>query len=187
MSRRITVIRGTGETLTFDGWISGSLGGASTITDHPVEDGSTISDHSQHDPRSVTLQVSQSESPIDDDGGPFGEARVQAAIEFLEAIGRSGEPVDVEIPRVGLLTDYVLARWPAEIDVRKSAAFEVVFREIEIAGVEIVQVPIEAIAPPARAGHQPEEDLGNQPTDEVDAEQVEKQAPPPSILATLFG
>lgn len=166
MTRRVTIIRESGETLAFDAWIAGSLSGAATITEHPIEDGSFTSDHSQAEPRQIDLQVRQSENPLEDDGGPFGEERIQETIEFLEEIGRSGESVDVEIPRIGIVSDQVLRRWPSAFDVRRSADFEISFREVEIAGVEIVQVPIEAIEPPARAGWSAEVDTGSQPTDE---------------------
>ena len=186
MTQTVIIRRSTGERVEFDLWNAAEIDGAAQITEHPIEDGAKASDHAQADPRRYTLSVSVSETPLGDVPGARGEERVTEAIRFLDEIGRSGEGVQVEIPRVAVLEDLRLARWPGTMGVARSIAFELVVQEIEIAEVSFVAVPIEAIAPRARAGNQPEEDLGTQTTDEITPEEVNERSTPPSVLTQLF-
>ena len=170
-----------GDAFQFDAWITGNFGGQAIVTDHPIEDGSRISDHSQIEPLQITLDVRQTETPLDDpDDLWFGEARITEAMDFLRRAGRAGDPLTVTIPRVGVFENMVLSAWPNEIDRRRSSAFEVTLRQIEIAATAIVDVPIEVIDPPARAGQQDEEDLGRQSTEEIDEDE------PGDFLSSIF-
>lgn len=172
MARRLTLQTDDGETLAADGWITGVVDGEATVTDHPVEDGSTISDHVQAQPVQITLEIRQTETPLEGADGPTGEERVQQALRFLEDARQAGELLTVDLPRVGVYENMVVASRSMEIDQRKEGRFEVVLRQIEIAEVSIVSVPIEAVEPPSRAGQQDEEDLGRQSTDEQEESSI---------------
>jgi len=170
-----------GEVFRFDAWITGNFGGQSNVTDHPIEDGSTISDHSQAEPLLITLDVRQTETPLlDPDDGLEGEERITEAMAFVDRVGRSGEPLTVTIPRIGVYNNMVLTAWPNEIDRRRSTAFEIALKQIEIAQTAIVDVPIEFVAPPARAGQQEEADLGRQSTEEIEEDE------PGGFLGSIF-
>lgn len=171
MGRRVQIETPDGETLTFDAWIAGSIAGDATVVDHPIEDGSSVSDHSQADPISFTLEVRQTENPIRDTE-TVGEERVLEAFEFLEEARQEGAPLTVTLPRVGVYENMVVASRPMEIDQRREGRFEVTLKQIEIATVTLVDVPIEAVEPSARAGQQEEEDLGRQSTEEEDEENI---------------
>ena len=158
-----------GDAFQFDAWISGNFGGQTVVTDHPIEDGSTISDHSQIEPLQITLDVRQTETPLDiPDDGFEGEERITEAMDFLRRVGRAGDPLTATIPRIGVFENMILAAWPNEIDRRRSSAFEVTLRQIEIAVTAIVGVPIEFVADDSRSGQQEEEDLGRQSTEEIE-------------------
>lgn len=169
MRSRVILERPSGETLAIDSWVSGNFERTSRISDHPIEQGALISDHAQADPLVITLSLQQSEAPLAEEGleGPFGAERIQEAIRFFEAAWRGSEPLTVTIPRVGQFDDLLIARVPNELNVRQATTIELVLRQIEIASAIIVSVPIEAIAPPSRAGQQAAEDRGKQPTDDV--------------------
>lgn len=178
----VTIIRDNGDSLTFDGWEDGSRSGKATLTEHPIEDGSSVVDHSQRENTMLSLTVKQSEFPINQtDSNTYGEARVLEALNFLEEIGSTGEPVTIEIPRLGVYEGYVLQSWPTNILPTREGSFSLKFRQIVIAGVEIVEVvPVDAVAPGSRAGQQPSEDVGDQPTEE------QEDDGPPSILSSIF-
>lgn len=184
---RVILTRPDGSDLEFDGWIGGTFSGSAVVTDHPIEDGSSVADHSQAEPRRITLQMKQTETPIEGAGveGPYGPERVREAMRFLDAAGESGDPLDVSIPRIGLFELMVLESWPAEISVERAADFEIVLKQIEIAEALVVDVPVEAIAPASRAGQQPEADTGKQATEEKPVDRVQGDGEsdvPPSIL-----
>jgi len=168
MRSRVTIIRESGDTISFDSWVEGTFDGSATLTKHPIEDGSKTSDHSQADPKRVTLSVKQSEAPLHADNGPFGIARIQETFRILEEIGRSGEQITVDIPRAGSFDNMALARWPGTMRAGNSTEFEIVVERIDVAQTFFVNVPIEAIAPPARAGHQEEVDQGTQAAEETE-------------------
>lgn len=172
MARRIEIERPDGQILRFDAWITGNFDGKATVSDHPIEDGSRIADHSQAEPLQISLEVGVTETPLVDDGGPVGEERITEAMRFLDEAGRAGEPLTVTIPRAGVYDQMVLTGWPNTFDRQKSSTFEVMLKQIEIAETVIVRVPIEAIDPPSRAGQQEEVDLGEQPTEEVEEEET---------------
>lgn len=182
--RKVTLERPGGERLTFDAWLSGSVDGAAIVSDHPIEDGAMVADHVQAEPLQITLTLAMSERPLGDDGGPYGEERVTAALRFLDEAGRAGDPLIAVIPRVGTLSDMVLARWPANFDNRRAIDLEIVLRQIEFAAVEFVRVPVEAISPPARAGHQEEVDMGKQATED---RPVRERDVSPSLLTQIGG
>lgn len=170
-NRKVQLETPDGERLRFDAWITGNFDGAAIVTDHPIEGGSTISDHSQIEPLQIVLDVRQTETPLDEpDDLWFGEARITAAMDFLRDVGRSGAPLTVTIPRIGVFENMVLSAWPNTIDQSRATAFELTLRQIEIAETAIVDVPIEVVEPEARAGQQEEEDLGRQATEEDDDE-----------------
>ena len=160
-----------GDAFRFDAWITGSFGGQANVTDHPIEDGSMISDHSQAEPRVITLDVRQTETPLidPDDGLEEGE-RITEAMAFLDRIGRAGTRLTVTIPRIGVFRDMVLQAWPNDITNSRSASFEIALKQIEVAQTQIVTVPVEVITPPARAGQQEEADLGRQSLLDLDVD-----------------
>ena len=172
MAERVHLERPDGAGWTFDAWFEGVFGGSSTITEHPIEDGATISDHSQYEPLQITMDLGVTETPGEALDLPVGQERIDRAREFLQAAGRAGDPLTVTIPRMGVFEQMVLESWPNTIDSRKSSRFEVVIKQIEIAEAQIVRVPGEAIEPASRSGQQEEEALGTQSAEAVDEDEI---------------
>lgn len=182
-----TLQRENGDVITFDAVLTAQFSGQAAASRYPKETGARGIDHTQADPRKVTLNVRQTEDPI---GGFTGGAeRVRELMRILEEIGRKGERIAVSIPRIGLFDDYILLSWPNTIDLNRSSDFNIVIERFEIAETQIVFVPIEFIAPPARAGQQTAADLGTQATDEAPPEAVtapeNANKTPPSLLSQL--
>ena len=185
MTEYVTIIRPSGEVLQIDALITGNFEGSANITDHPIEDGSRISDHSDPEPLRITAEIRQSETPLEIVTGPFGAARIRETMRFFEEAGRGGESLTLIVPRIGEFDDLLLASWPNEITVRKDSTFQLVFQQIEQAVVTLVTVPVEAIRATSRAGQQEEEDLGRQATEPT--EEREERQVPPSLLTLLVG
>lgn len=79
--------------ITFDAWLEESHEDALTITDHPVEQGASISDHAFLKPRTVSLRygVSDAASDLASDGA----RRSIAVYERLLELQGSREPFDL--------------------------------------------------------------------------------------------
>lgn len=187
MTTRVIFTRPSGEAFEFDAWLTGNIDGGATITEHPIEDGSIVGDHAQALPKTITLSLRHTETPIDGAGmaGVYGPDRVRDAFRFLEEAGTNGEPLEVEIPRIGVYETMVLQAWPAVITAALAVDFEVTLKQITIAHAITVEVPVEAIAPTSRAGQQESVDVGKQATDEKDMDEVVGDNPadvPPSLM-----
>jgi len=92
--------------IQFDASVSESHNSPSEVTDHPVEEGSTVSDHIRKLPKEfelnglvtntpiVFLATTLAESPLTVDSNPT-DSRVESAYSELERIQEAGETVDV--------------------------------------------------------------------------------------------
>lgn len=164
-----TLIRPDGQSLTFDATPTIGFQKSNTITDHPIEDGSLVSDHVQKQPDQVSLTGIVSDSPL----GATGEYRVQDALRFLNEAGERGELLELE-SRFGLTGNWILESWPYDITQLRALAFEVSLRQVRIATTEMIMLPREVPRPVVADGAPPNVDMGAQPTKPVEAAEESK-------------
>ena len=101
-STPITIVREDGRTtLTFDAVISYALTGTVSVTDHPVETGSTVSDHAQRQPKQLAITGIVSETPYASVASSGGADRTAQALAFLDAA--AGELLTVVTAAFGTL------------------------------------------------------------------------------------
>lgn len=146
----ILVRRDTGAGLTFDG-AEVRLVSSANVSEHPVETGAPVSDHSQREARSAAIQGRITESPFApaDTSGP---ERITAALAFLDGVLDDGAPLDVYLgERLGFLSPALLVRFEAPITARRGVTIPLLVREVRFAVAESVRVvrPVPAVEPGA--------------------------------------
>lgn len=107
----ITLVREDGVSFQLDATTRIAISSDVSVTQHPVEDGSTVSDHAQAKPRVITLYGIVTATPwagADTSGG----ARMREALDTLEA--SVGQLFDVVDPELGTFSNFTLSRYPAE-------------------------------------------------------------------------
>ena len=197
-----TIIRETGETVTFDATLRESHRVEVGVTDHPVEDGADVSDHVQPRPRSFTLAVLVTESPIA--ATPTFNAstvarlvatpvllgapnRVREVFNFLQATADGGELVDVVTPKFGTIPQCVITSIPTEISNINAGSFSVGFRQVRIAERLTVQIPPLRPTGEAQSGAPDEQDVGVQPTENPESIDEAEDASILYGIAETFG
>jgi hypothetical protein len=199
-----TIVRETGERVTFDATIRESHRKEARVTSHPVEDGVEISDHVQTQPRFFSLTVLISETPIETPSFRVAGARsgltiteptlalapnrVQEIFDFLSAVMDDGEFVEVITPKFGLIPECLIVNMPLDISNINAGRFTISCRQIRRAELVTVSIPPLRPAPEAQAGAPDEVDVGQQPTEQL--EEPVEEAEDTSILygiAETFG
>lgn len=131
MSARIR--RADGDELVFDATDRYETGRAASVTVHPVEEGAEVSDHSQPDAETIQLGGLVTQY--------LGRARYLQALAYLDRIVVTGEPVEVEHPRIGLRRNLVCEGYTLPLDQRGGFRFDASFRQIRIVGARVVEIP----------------------------------------------
>lgn len=134
------------EVITLDATLDATLSHSMSVTDFPVEDGSSISDHTQKQPDVVTIRSIVSSTPlrIVSLGVLSGNARPRAAFEIMTELQESKELVRIV---TGLktydnmaLTNFTV---PRRADTTNALFFTATFREVRIVSSRIVTLPPE--------------------------------------------
>jgi hypothetical protein len=162
----VTLTRPNGQTLTFDASPRQSHDVQVNLTEHPIEDGSTISDHGQARPREMSITGIVSETPLT--GAVGGPVRIEDALRFLTEAGEGVERLTVTT-RLGTSSGWVLMSWPHDVTVLRGLVFELRLRQIRIASATVITLPREVPAPRYADTAPPNADVGTQPTETVDA------------------
>lgn len=163
------------------------------ITQWPVEDGSTITDHIANEPRRVSMNGFIADSPLNGSGGGFA----QRAFGELERIWRDKELVEV-------ITQYRVYRRmgierisvPKDGRVGDALRFTAELVEVQFATSESVDIPADTLPP--RGSPEPVGDVADQaesPTDtgrqttepaETPAPAAPAEAPEGSLLYRII-
>lgn len=164
----LTIIRPDGSAWTFDATIREDFSPALVATDHPIADGSAVTDHVQRLPLALTVECLMTESPYVDATAnqiraaqiPVGTARVLAALDFLRAC--EGELLDVVSTRLGTFRSMALLRYPHSVDRARRLGFLLDFRQIEVGNAQSVTIPPARPRTEVQVGAPSEQDVGDQ-------------------------
>ena len=172
------IVREGGDELVFDATQRFGLSRSASVTVHPVERGAEISDHSQAD--AETIQI----------GGIVGQhqgaARYRQALAFLDLITRTGEPLEVEHPRVGRRRDMVAEGYTLELEQAGGFRFELSVRQIRVASAVLVEIPA-GQPPPVAADLAAADDAGRQAAEEAQPAQAARARSLAVDLGELIG
>lgn len=181
----VSIIRADGSTtLSFDGVLDYTLTSSVAVTDHPIEDGSSVSDHAQKQPKTLSVRGIVTETPYDNVDSSGGPDRVARALEFLDAA--AGELLTVVTERFGTLSNMALTRYPTTADQVRRLLFDVELKAIKVATAGLIDIPPTApTTSSAAAGLPDEQDVGEQPTTTTDEEPAQ-EAGDTSLLLDLL-
>ena len=173
-----TIVRETGDSVTFDATIRESHEISVQVSDHHIEDGAPVTDHAQPKPHVFTLTLLTSETPLRQPAlraflapivGTFPlesvPNRVLETWEFLRSIAEARELVDVITPKFGLISDALITRIPLEINNVNAGRWSIAFRVPRFAERVTVQIPPLRPSEVAQDGAPDEQDTGVQPTE----------------------
>lgn len=159
----ISIVNEAGTTFTFDAVGEVTLDASVDVTEHPVEDGSDVSDHAQVKAKRLHFRGVVTESPYDNVDTSGGADRVTRALEFLDGI--AGATVTIISSVFGTLENMAITRYPATRGQLRRLLFDLEFKQIRIATAALVVVPVEAPATTSAATGLPDETkVGEQPT-----------------------
>lgn len=128
-----------------------------SITEHPVEIGANVTDHTQVRPYRFTVEAIATASPRGVVPAPLA---IDNAIMFLE--GALGKLVTAVIDGVGTFTSYTIEAFPYSVTTRKARVFSIRFKQIRIASSVTVTIPPRTPAPVAATGAPSAQGLGQQ-------------------------
>lgn len=172
-----------GSTLALDAVVTVQFTFSVEVTDHPIEDGSVVSDHAIKQPVLITVDGVVTETPIDADADTSGIQRVQAALDWLDA--SVGKLIDVVTDRLGTYTDCLLTGWPTSIDGVRRLRIPIALKQVRIATAGSVTITVEATAGGDAENAADEVDVGEQGTTDT-AEEPAQEEDDRSTLATLI-
>lgn len=173
------IIRPDGKVLTLDGVLRLSFSPTIMVTDHPIEDGTSVADHAQAAPDEFTITGLVTETPYRLPTQPAETDRVGAAVDFLR--GCVGLLLTVVDERRGTFTNCLLTKYPHEIGGRLSTTFELGFKVVKIANAIAIDVPPAFTAAPQL------QDAGQQPTVPVEPPPIEDASTMYHFLHGVFG
>jgi len=182
----LIILRADGESWSFDAVTRQSSDPQARITDHPIEDGSPISDAQMRQPIKETAVATVTQSPFEGRtyDQPTGVERVAAAKAFLT--GCWGQLVTLIYPDEDI-ESFMLTSMANERSGYLSRRFALEFREVVIVESQTVEIPVTQAAPVASAGLASEVDAGEQSGVTPDTTETEEEAASSWLYQILYG
>lgn len=162
------VSRVNGQQLRFDSSVE-QWDAAVLVTDHPVEDGGSVSDHAQRQPLLVTLTGTITETPMAPVAVPdAGPQRVDKAKGFL--FDHLGELVDLVSDRFGVVAYMAIQHMAFPVDNVRRLEVTLQLKQVRRAEAAVVVLPVEVASGGTQVADTVEEeaDLGTQAAEEDD-------------------
>jgi len=176
-----------GAQMVFDGVLGYSLDPRVILTEHPIEDGSSVSDHAIKMPLRLTMRIQVSESPMvanESTETITGPARLQEAMRFLsESVG---ELMTITDTKEGTFESMAIESYPHSYGTHESIQPVITFKQIEIPTSITTEIPATVPRADVAAGAATEKQLGRQATKKIAKESAAAQADS-SILVSILG
>jgi hypothetical protein len=187
MSReRVKILRTVGtaktEVIEMDAVISHNIRYSASVTDHPVADGATISDHVRLDPTDISLTGVVTNTPVTLLAGgiipTLDRSRSRSAYEALLEVYNGRELVQIE-DGLDVFTDMLMysLEVPRDRATYNALQFTASFRKIVKVGLKVVEISEDDQALAAEST-----DTGTQTPDEATPEQTSQA----STLLQIF-
>lgn len=160
------LVRNDGATVTdllvLDAVPTYTVAPAATITAHPVERGTQITDNRQPLQTPVTLRarVTETPEPGQESWLPVGPARVQAVLDWLDASG--DQLLTLYVPERPTVRDLLIESYAEGFDQYRGMDLSITLRQVVIVDTAIVTLPT-MVRPRAvvKAANSPESDAGD--------------------------
>ena len=171
MAGTVTIFRPDGSQFSFDGEEMLGFAPSATITNLPVEDGSTVSDNAVLNNEPIRIRAHVTNTPFLLPGLVGGQQRTMDAVNNLRGI--LGVPVTIVIDSKVVSSVHlncILAEMPHEVRLLEELVFDCRFVKVGIAEAQLVLIPPEQPPPPTpekpndKGLSMPDEtDVGEQP------------------------
>ena len=160
-----------------DALLAANFDDTAVVTEHPIEIGLDISEHSQRNPLRFTLTVMKTTTPILIPASPLV---VEQSIRFFE--NAFGKLLTVAVPRSGTYTNCLIERAAYTIDnVNGRIVHDLAIKQVRLATAVSILIAPRLPAPPISASVATAADAGVQPPTPVPV-----PTPDLSILKTVF-
>lgn len=170
------------EIIVLDAVISHVITFAATITTHPIEEGSKVSDHVEIDPDGLVLVGKVTNTPVTLLSGGliprFDPTRSKGAYDALVATFRGKELVQI-VDELAVFDDMAIERLEVPRDISNFHAldFTATFKKLTKVGTQVVELSADAEKIAA-----PSEDLGKQTPVDANGEETTESSTLVSIL-----
>ena len=138
---------GARDTLTIDAVPTFTVDRSANITDHPIESGGSITDHSQRLPWTVTLRGLQTETPFLADVFGVGPARIADTLAWLDA--SMGQLLTLAVPDSPTIRNLMIQAAPYTGNVSNSVDLTVTLKQVRIVETQSVAIPSAFVRPRA--------------------------------------
>lgn len=195
----ITILRNLdGSSLTPDACLTENWAPTAKLTQHPIEDGSVVSDHLVALPWVYTATIVVSETPLASTGAQTsGVDRVQSARKFLEGLlglaapGRRAARGDLRVLigtiKYGALDNMALTSFRHVVDTEAGLTTELVFEQVQIARGVSVAIPVDRPRADKKTKFASGQNMGAQGTKGEDPATSAAAARDSSTLHSLIG
>lgn len=127
------------DTLTIDAVPTFTVDRSANITDHPIESGGSITDHSQRLPWTVTLRGLQTETPFLADVFGVGTARIADTLAWLDA--SMGRLLTLTVPDSPTIRNLMIQAAPYTGNASNSVDMTVTLKQVLIVETQSVAIP----------------------------------------------
>lgn len=157
------------------------------ITSHPIEDGSTVSDHSQPGNMPITLKAMVTETPFAFAGQVGGISRVRQAAEWIDTAMKSGALLTLVSRRMGSKANCLLKGFNYTVDSRRRLIFDVRIVQVTIATATEIMISEEDIAESEDSSYSytDEVDVGEQATTTTETDETAEEEDISALAALL--
>jgi hypothetical protein len=181
----LTLVTNPLRTLTMD-MLSADFGPEASVTEHPVELGSEVSDHVQIKALRFSVEAWVTESPL---SAIPAILAVQSAVSFLNSV--IGQLLVVSVSGEGTFSSMLLESFSHHRSSVEGRGFGLRFKQLRIASALSVKIPPGVPAAAAAVGAPTELPLGQQATSAAANVSVLKDikdtVSPAAFLSSLFG
>lgn len=146
-----TLISASADPLTFDAKVAEDYDDSAIVTDFPLETGSSITDHRQEKPRTLTIEGIISESPFEGQAQDLGEANVGgrrglAALQYFE---RNRATLFTWVStRFGAIPNLAVEQVKTSVPAQQATRFSLKLKQVAFAEAVIVEIPAEFVPKP---------------------------------------
>jgi len=160
----VLVRQDDGSTWSPDAVLSVQFAPGWQISDHPVEQGVSVSDHIRRQPQGITVTCVVTANPTRGTPGPAGALRLRDRLAWLIATADAGRLIDIVTPTLGTYRGYALQSAPHGIDGVSRLEFSLQLREVRVATSTLITISTDTTAEDSATGAPAEVDVGEQPT-----------------------
>lgn len=177
----------TGDSFTPDVVVSLGYSRSAKISEHPVEDGSSIADHSQSGNLPISMTAIVTESPYARRGEFGGVARIRAARDWLESAMLAGDLLTLTSKRMGSTSNCLIKRLQWPVTVERKVTFTIELVQITIATSTSIVISESAVAESEDSAYSfaDEVDIGEQATSTTEGDEAAEEGDK-SALAALW-